>query len=106
MALVAATAGVSAAFVIALASALAAFGARPGLGPVAGVYLACSAITAVSPTPGGEDPVEAAAVAGLGSVGVAAGPAVAAIVYRLIAYWLPVGPRLIALHLLRGRRHL
>jgi uncharacterized membrane protein YbhN (UPF0104 family) len=47
---------------------------------------------------------EAAAVAGLEAVGVAAAPAVAAvIVYRLFTYWLPVLPGAAALGALRRK---
>jgi undecaprenyl-diphosphatase len=102
--LVATTAGISAGYILALAAALAAFGVQPGLGTVAGVYLASSAVSAIAPIPGGVGPFEAAAVAGLGTLGVAAGPAVAAVLtYRLITYWLPVAPGAVALHLLRRR---
>ena len=99
-----ASAGISAGYILALAAALAAYGARPGLGTVAGVYLGSSAVAAVAPTPGGVGAFEAAAVAGLGTLGVGAGPAVAAVIsYRLITYWLPVAPGGVALHLLRRR---
>ena len=102
--LLAGSAGISAGYILALAASLAAFGARPGLGTVAGVYLASSAVAAVAPTPGGVGPFEAAAVAGMGTLGVAAGPAVAAVLtYRLITYWLPVAPGAVALHVLRRR---
>ncbi|HEY2429821.1 MAG TPA: lysylphosphatidylglycerol synthase transmembrane domain-containing protein, partial [Acidimicrobiales bacterium] len=102
--LVAGSVGISAGYVLALAASLAAFGVRPGLGTVAGVYLASSAVAALAPTPGGVGPFEAAAVAGMGTLGVAAGPAVAAVLtYRLITYWLPVVPGGIALHVLRRK---
>jgi uncharacterized membrane protein YbhN (UPF0104 family)/membrane-associated phospholipid phosphatase/tRNA A-37 threonylcarbamoyl transferase component Bud32 len=103
--LVAGSAGISAAYILALTAALAAYGARPGLGTVAGVYLASSAVASVAPTPGGIGPFEAAAVAGLGALGVKPGPAVAAVItYRLITYWLPVIPGVVALHVLRRRK--
>ena len=71
---------------------------------VAVVYLTSSAAAAIAPTPGGVGPFEAAAVAGFGAVGVAAAPAVAAVItYRLITYWLPVAPGAVALHHLRRR---
>ncbi len=102
--LVIASAGISVAYILALTAALAAYGARPGLATVAGVYLASSAVASVAPTPGGVGPFEAAAVAGFGALGVGAGPAVAAVItYRLISYWLPIVPGAVALHLLRGR---
>ncbi len=98
----AASAGITGGYVLALEAALLAFGVHLGLGPVAAVYLGASAIGAVAPIPGGVGPFEAAVVTGLTVYGVAAGPAVAAVIaYRLITYWLPVGPGAVALHLLR-----
>ena len=101
-ALLACSAGMTGAYIAALAAALAAFGVHASLASVAVVYLTSSAVAAVAPTPGGVGPFEAAAVAGLGAVGVAAAPAVAAVItYRLITYWLPVAPGAAALHRLR-----
>lgn len=98
------SAGISAGYILALAAALEAFGVHLGLGSVAGVYLTSSAVAAAAPTPGGVGPFEAAAVAGLGALGVHAGPAVASVItYRLITYWLPVAPGGVALHTLRRR---
>jgi undecaprenyl-diphosphatase len=103
-ALLACSAGVSVAYVSALAASLAAFGVHVSPWSVAVVYLTSSAVAAVAPTPGGVGPFEAAAVAGLGAIGVAAAPAVAAVItYRLITYWLPVAPGAAALHGLRRR---
>ncbi len=100
--LVLAAAGISSAYILALAATLRAFGIGLGLGPVAVVYLGGSAVAAVTPSPGGVGPFEAAAVTALSAYGVAAGPAVAAvIVFRLITYWLPVAPGGLCLHLLR-----
>ncbi len=102
--LLGANAAISACYILALAASLRAFGAQPGLGVVAGIYLGSSAVSALAPTPGGIGPFEAAAVAGLGGAGVAAGPAVAAVIaYRLVTYWLPVAPGAVALHRLRRR---
>ena len=100
--LLTASAGISGCYILALAGSLRAFGAHPALGVVAGIYLGSSAVGALAPTPGGIGPFEAAAVAGLGGAGVAAGPAVAAVIaYRLVTYWLPVAPGAVALHRLR-----
>jgi len=94
--------GISGAYILALAATLHAFGIGLGLGPVAAVYLGGSAVAAVTPSPGGVGPFEAAAVTALSAYGVAAGPAVAAvIVFRLITYWLPVAPGGLSLHFLR-----
>jgi len=102
--LLGASAGISLCYIVALAGALRAFGAHPGFGVVAGIYLGSSAVGALAPTPGGIGPFEAAAIAGLGGAGVAAAPAVAAVIaYRLLTYWLPVAPGAVALHQLRRR---
>jgi len=102
--LLGASVGVSMAYVLALTAALAAYGAHPGIGPVAGVYLASSAVAAATPTPGGVGAFEAGAVAAFGAVGVKASFAVTAVItFRLITYWLPVGPGGIALRTLRRR---
>ena len=102
--LLTASAGISGCYILALDASLRAFGAHPGLEVVAGIYLGSSAVGALAPTPVGIGPFEAAAVAGLGGAGVAAGPAVAAVIaYRLLTYWLPVAPGAVALHRLRRR---
>jgi glycosyltransferase 2 family protein len=59
-----------------------------GIVVIGAVYLAAAA-----PSPGGLGAIEAALVAGLGGVGMRAGPAVSAVLlYRLATYWLPVLP--------------
>jgi glycosyltransferase 2 family protein len=81
------------AYVGALAASVQAFGGGPGIVVIGAVYLGASAIAAAAPTPGGLGALEAALVAGLNGVGVAAGPAVSAVLlYRLATYWLPIAP--------------
>jgi undecaprenyl-diphosphatase len=81
------------AYVGALAASIQAFGGGPGIILVAAVYMGASAIAAAAPSPGGLGAIEAALVAGLTGVGMAAGPAVSAVLlYRLATYWLPVAP--------------
>ena len=100
--LLAANAGVTLAFVLALDAALAAFRVHLPVTSVAAVYLGGSAVAAAAPTPGGVGPFEAAVVAGLGALRVPAAQAVAAtLAFRLITYWLPVAPGAAALHRLR-----
>jgi undecaprenyl-diphosphatase len=100
--LLGASAGLTLAYVLALDAALVAFGVHLGFPALAAVYLGGSAVGAIAPTPGGVGPFEAALVAGLSAYGVAAGPAVAAVIaFRLITYWLPVAPGALCLHLLR-----
>jgi len=71
---------------------------------VSAAYLTAAAIGAVSPTPGGLGAVEAALVAGLIGLGVPPGPAIAGVLsFRLITYWLPVIPGVVAFRVLRRR---
>lgn len=90
------------AYIGGVAAAVTAFGGGPSLAQVGTVYLAGSAIAAAAPTPGGLGPLEAALVAGLTGVGMAAGPAVSAVLtYRLATYWLPILPGWLSWHLLQ-----
>jgi glycosyltransferase 2 family protein len=84
---------VTLAYVGAFAASVEAFGGGPGIVVLGAVYLGASALAAAAPTPGGLGAIEAALVAGLTGVGMAAGPAVSAVLlYRLATYWLPVAP--------------
>jgi hypothetical protein len=81
------------AYVGALAASIQAFGGGPGIILIGAVYMGAAAIAAAAPSPGGLGAIEAALVAGLTGVGMAAGPAVSAVLlYRLATYWLPVAP--------------
>ena len=81
------------AYIGALAASVQAFGGGPGIVVIGAVYLAGAALAAASPTPGGLGAIEAALIAGLTGVGMAAGPAVSAVLLqRLATYWLPVAP--------------
>jgi len=96
--------GVTLGNALALAACLAAFGAHAGLAKVVVVYLGGSAVASVSPTPGALGAVEAALVAGLTGVGVAAGPAVAGVLaFRLVTFWLPTLPGFFAFRVVRQR---
>jgi len=60
-------------------------------------------VAAVVPAPAGLGPLEAALLAALANAGAAAAPALAAVIsFRLLGYWLPVLPGVLALR--RGRR--
>ncbi|MBV8235085.1 MAG: flippase-like domain-containing protein [Acidimicrobiia bacterium] len=90
---------------LALAACLAAFHAHANLLEVIVVYLGGSAVASVSPTPGALGAVEAALVAGLTGVGVAAGPAVAGVLaFRLVTFWVPTVPGFWAFRLVRRRQ--
>jgi undecaprenyl-diphosphatase len=87
------SAAITLAYIGALAASIQAFGGGPGIILVGAVYLGAAAIAAAAPSPGGLGAIEAALVAGLTGVGMAAGPAVSAVLlYRLATYWLPVAP--------------
>jgi undecaprenyl-diphosphatase len=103
--LLAGNAGVTVGNALALAACLAAFHANAGLLEVVVVYLGGSAVASVSPTPGALGAVEAALVAGLTGVGVAAGPAVAGVLaFRLVTFWAPTVPGFFAFGAVRRRR--
>jgi undecaprenyl-diphosphatase len=97
--------GVTLGNALALAACLAAFHANANLLEVIVVYLGGSAVASVSPTPGALGAVEAALVAGLTGVGVAAGPAVAGVLaFRLVTFWVPTVPGFWAFRLVRRRQ--
>ncbi len=97
--------GVTLGNALALAACLAAFHANANLLQVIVVYLGGSAVASVSPTPGALGAVEAALVAGLTGVGVAAGPAVAGVLaFRLVTFWAPTLPGFFAFRVVRRRR--
>jgi undecaprenyl-diphosphatase len=88
--LVGGSAGVTLAYIGALAVAVHTFGGTAALAEIGAVYLAGSVIAA------------AALIAGLTGIGVAGGVAVSAVLtYRLATYWLPVLPGWLSLHLLQ-----
>jgi undecaprenyl-diphosphatase len=98
------SAGVTIAYITALAASVAAFHGGVTIAEVGAVYLGSSMIAAAAPTPGGLGALEAALVAGLTGVGMEPGPAVAAVLaYRLVTYWLPVLPGWACFHLLERR---
>ncbi|MGH9103131.1 MAG: lysylphosphatidylglycerol synthase domain-containing protein [Acidimicrobiales bacterium] len=99
------SAGVTVGNALALAASLDAFDAHVGLAKVMVVYLGGAAVAAVSPTPGNLGAVEAALVAGLTGIGVAAGPAVAGVLaFRLVTFWLPTAPGFWAFRVVQRRK--
>ena len=94
------------AYIGALAASVEAFGGGPGIVVIGAVYLAAAALAAAAPSPGGLGAIEAALVAGLGGVGLRAGPAVSAVLlYRLATYWLPVLPGWLSWRVLQRREY-
>jgi len=94
------------AYIGALAASIEAFGGGPGFIVIGAVYLAAAAVAAAAPTPGGLGAIEAALVTGLTGVGIAAGPAVSAVLlYRLATYWLPVAPGWLCWRVLQRREY-
>ena len=101
------SAGVTLAYIAALAAAVAAFNGGITFAQVGAVYLGAPLLAAAAPTPGGLGAIEAALVAGLTGVGMEPGPAVAAVLsYRLATYWLPILPGWISFHLLERRNYI
>jgi undecaprenyl-diphosphatase len=103
--LFAGVAGVTLANVVTLTIALHAFGIHPSLLKVSAVYLGGEALASASPTPGRLGAIEAVLVANLTAMGVQTGPAVAGVlIYRLLGFWLPIIPGLLALRYLRRQQ--
>jgi undecaprenyl-diphosphatase len=98
-------AGVPFTNVLMLTAALHAFGVQPSLLKVGAVYLGGEALASASPTPGHLGAIEAVLVANLTTMGVQAGPAVAGVlIYRLLGFWLPIIPGVLALRYLRRQQ--
>jgi glycosyltransferase 2 family protein len=94
------------AYIGAFAASVEAFGGGPGIALIGAVYLGAAALAAAAPTPGGLGALEAALVAGLAGVGMAAGPAVSAVLLsRLATYWLPIAPGWLAWRVLQRREY-
>ena len=92
------------AFGVALWTSAKAFGVDPGFVAILEVYLVAAVIGAVSPTPGGLGPMEAALIAGLGRLGIPAGESVAiALTFRIVTYWVPMPIGAVTLGWLRRR---
>lgn len=102
--LIACTAAVKASNLLALYAALWAFDGDVATWRVAVVYLVGATAAEVVPTPAGLGTVDAALIAGLVTTGVSGGATLAAvIVYRLLSFWAPIIPGLVASALLRRR---
>jgi uncharacterized membrane protein YbhN (UPF0104 family) len=101
------SAGVTLAYVGALAASVNAFGGGIAVAKIGAVYLAASALAAATPTPGNLGAIEAALVAGLTGVGMDSGPAVSTVLtYRLATYWLPILPGWLAWWYLQRKEYL
>jgi uncharacterized protein (TIRG00374 family) len=99
--------GLTLSYGLVLAASVGAFGGDVSLPAVLAVYLGGTAVAAASPTPGNLGAVEVALSAGLTTVGVAAGPAVAAVLlYRLLTFWLPVLPGFLAFLYMQKQQHI
>ncbi len=87
-----------------IVAALAAIGAHFSVVAVVAVYIVASTLGQLLPTPGGLGAVEGALVAGLTAIGIPASTAIAAaLVSRVLNFWLPVLPGIVAFRLLQNR---
>jgi glycosyltransferase 2 family protein len=87
-----------------MVATLAALGAHFSVGAVVAVYIVASTLGQLLPTPGGLGAVEGALVAGLTAIGLSAPDAIAAaLVTRVLTFWLPVLPGIVAFRLLQHR---
>ena len=98
---------VNAAYIVSFQAAIAAFGPTHDLVHTALVYLIAAVVGTITPTPGGLGGFDAALVAGLTRIGPPAAQAVAAaLTFRLLTFWLPIIPGLIALRSLRRHQRI
>lgn len=87
-----------------LAATLTAFRTSFAILPVLAVFVVGSTIGQIAPTPGGLGAVEAALVGGLTAIGIPSTEAVAAVLAsRVLTFWLPVVPGIVAFRLLQRR---
>jgi len=93
------------AYVLCLAACVRALGGSVPIASVAVVYLTGSALGSAAPTPGGLGAVEVALSAGLTAAGLPGATALsAALLFRLLTFWLPVPVGWVAFNYLQ-RRH-
>lgn len=101
------SAAITALHALAFALCVTATGGGAGWADLGAVYLVGAAMAALVPTPGGIGAEEAALFLGLTTVGVAAVPALAGVLwFRLISFWLPTLPGALAFGVLLHRRRL
>ena len=78
-------------YILSFGASLWAFGYTLPFSVLAITYLASNTVGSVVPSPGGIGPVEIALTAGLVTAGIPSGVALsAAIVYRLVTFWIPI----------------
>jgi undecaprenyl-diphosphatase len=87
-----------------MVATLLALGAHFSVVAVVAVYIVGSTLGQLLPTPGGLGAVEGALVAGLTAIGISSSDAIAAaLVTRVLTFWLPVLPGIVAFRLLQHR---
>jgi uncharacterized membrane protein YbhN (UPF0104 family) len=97
----------SIAYILCLATCVAAVGGSVPIAKIGFVYLTGSALGSIIPTPGGLGPVEVALTAGLTTAGVPGGIALSAVLlFRFLTFWLPVPFGWVALNYLERKRDL
>jgi glycosyltransferase 2 family protein len=105
--LLASSAGLPMSYALALVACAIAFGADAPVVEVLAVYLGGTFVAAASPTPGNLGAVEVTLSAGLTAVGVPAASAIGAVVmYRLLTFWIPLVPGLLAFRYLQHQKHI
>lgn len=91
-------------YAVTLYASVRAYGEDIPIGAAVAVYLGAGILGTVAPTPGGIGAVEAALVAGLSAVGVPSSSALlAALLYRLVTFWLPTLPGWLSFQFLQSR---
>jgi undecaprenyl-diphosphatase len=98
---------VTAAYVLALAASVQAFGGGASFVAIGAAYLTAAAVGAAAPTPGGLGGVEAALFAGLTVAGLDNVVALSSVfLFRFLTFWLPIPPGWFALRVLTRRGEL
>jgi uncharacterized membrane protein YbhN (UPF0104 family) len=93
--------------VLCLAACVRALGGSVPIASLVVVYLTGSALGSAAPTPGGLGAVEVALSAGLTAAGLPSATALsAALLFRLVTFWLPVPAGWVAFHFLQHRQAL
>ncbi len=95
------SAGITLAYLAAMAASLQAFGSTAPLPIVGLLFLTGSAVAMAAPTPGGLGAAEAALIGALSTVEEASVVIPAVFLYRLVTFWLPILPGWLALTYLR-----
>jgi uncharacterized membrane protein YbhN (UPF0104 family) len=99
--------GITSAYILSLAAAVAAFGGGVSFPEIGAAYLVAAALGSAAPTPGGLGAIEGALVFALTGYGMPESSAVPAVLtFRLVTHWLPMLPGWFMFQLMQRREEL